>query len=67
MTFNVNEWIGNPVAAIAASSYHPHQRTTGDIASEAGSFILSDAIGQELKEFWPDVKRHFTKKHDEAH
>jgi hypothetical protein len=67
MTFNVNEWIGNPVAAIAASSYHPHQRTTGDIASEAGSFILSDAIGQELKEFWPDVKHHFTKKHDEAH
>lgn len=67
MTFNVNEWVGNPVAALAASSYHPHQRTTGDIASEAGSFILSDAIGQELKEFWPDVKHHFTKKHDEVH
>jgi hypothetical protein len=67
MTFNVNEWVGNPMASLATSSYHPHQRTTGEIASEAGSFILSDAIGQQLKEFWPDIKHHFMKKHDQAH
>ena len=61
LTFNVNEFIGNPVAALVASSYHPQERTLGDISSEAGSFIISDMIGQVLKEFWPDIKHHFQK------
>ena len=25
-TFNVNEFVGNPLAAVAASSYHPHEK-----------------------------------------
>jgi membrane peptidoglycan carboxypeptidase len=66
-TFNVNEWVGNSVGALATSSYHPHQRTVGDMASEGGSFILSDTIGQQAKEFWPDIKRKFFKKHDASH
>jgi hypothetical protein len=66
-TLNVNEFVGNPMAALVASSYHPHQRTVGDIGSEAGSFVLSDAIGQVAKEFWPDIKKKMTKKHDAAH
>lgn len=66
-TFNVNEFVGNPLAAIAASSYHPGERTAGDMATQAGTFIISDTIGQILKEFWPDVKHHFSKKHDDVH
>ena len=66
-TFNVNEFVGNPLAAVTASSYHPHERTVGDMASQAGSFIISDAVGQVAKEFWPDIKQHLTKKHDQSH
>lgn len=64
--FNVNEWVGNSLAATTAAIYHPHERTVGDIASEAEGFIVSDTIGQVLREFWPDIKRKLQKRH-EAH
>lgn len=58
-TFNSPEIIGNITAAEIAQSYHPHQRTQGDVFSEAGNFWESDVAGNVIKEFWPDVKRHF--------
>jgi hypothetical protein len=58
-TFNKPEILGNIMAASLASTYHPHERTVGDIISEAGNFWESDAVGNIIKEFWPDVKRHF--------
>ena len=58
-TFNKPEILGNLMAASLASTYHPHQRTAGDIISEAGNFWESDVVGNIIKEFWPDVKRHF--------
>ncbi len=63
LTFNVNEFVGNSMAAIVASSYHPHERTPGDMADQAGDFIASDMVGQVLKEFWPDIKRKLQKSH----
>ena len=60
-TFNVNEFVGNSTASLAAASYHPHQRTLGDIGGQALTFTASDTIGQVLKEFWPDVKRKLVK------
>jgi hypothetical protein len=65
-TFNSPEIVGNIAAASLASTYHPHQRTTGDILSEASNFWESDAVGNVIKEFWPDIKRHFGKHHNEA-
>jgi hypothetical protein len=65
-TFNSPEIVGNIMAATAASSYHPHQRTTGDIAEEAGNFWESDVVGNIIKEFWPDAKRHFEKHNKDA-
>lgn len=62
-TFNAPEIVGNISAAELAQSYHPHQRTQGDVFSEAGNFWESDVAGNIIKEFWPDVKRHF-KRHD---
>jgi hypothetical protein len=58
-TFNSPEIVGNIMAAEFTQSYHPHQRTQGDVISEAGNFWESDVAGNIIKEFWPDVKRHF--------
>jgi len=59
--FNVNEFVGNAMAASVAISYHTGNRTWGDGVQQMGSFLVSDMIGQVLKEFWPDVKRYFRK------
>jgi hypothetical protein len=64
-TFNKPEILGNLLAASLASTYHPHERTAGDIVSEAGNFWESDVVGNIIKEFWPDVKRHL-KHHDDG-
>jgi hypothetical protein len=64
--FNSPEIVGNIAAASLASTYHPHERTTGDIFSEASNFWESDAAGNIIKEFWPDVKRHFRKHQNDA-
>lgn len=61
LTFNVNEFVGNEAAAATVSLYHPMQRRYQDIDSEAFSFLVSDTLGQIAKEFWPDVKRRFTR------
>ncbi len=59
--FNVNEFIGNSAAAVAASAYHPHQRTLGDMTTQWGTFVYTDMAGQVMKEFWPDIKRKLIK------
>jgi hypothetical protein len=65
-TFNAPEIIGNSLAATAAMSYHPHQRTLGDAVQQAGSFWEADVVGNIMKEFWPDIKRHFSSKHSKG-
>ena len=60
-TFNVNEFVGNGLASLTASAYHPHERTTGDIVSQWGTYIETDMAGQVMKEFWPDIKRLMVK------
>ena len=66
LTFNANEFVGNALAATAAMSYHPHERTIGDAASQAGTFIESDMAGNIIKEFWPSVKHWYQHRHDQA-
>jgi hypothetical protein len=62
-TFNYSEIVGNAMASVTTFAYHPHERTLGDFVYQWGfTYIMADMIGQELKEFWPDVKRHFQKK-----
>jgi hypothetical protein len=60
---NANEFVGNSLASLATLAYHPHERTAGDAATQAATFILTDAAGQVMKEFWPDVKRKFFTRH----
>jgi hypothetical protein len=64
--FNANEFVGNGLAAMVTMAYHPHERTWGDGLSQMTSYIATDAAGQVMKEFWPDVKRKFFTRHQKA-
>jgi hypothetical protein len=55
--FNTSEFAGNFATAGIASLYYPQQRSMGDLASRFSAQIISDTISNELKEFWPDIKR----------
>jgi hypothetical protein len=56
--FNISESLGNAVAAAISNVYHPAEdRTAGRNASTFGLLILWDGLSNELKEFWPDIRR----------
>ena len=56
--FNYSESIGNAVAAAMSNVYHvPEDRTASRNASTFGFLILYDGMNNELKEFWPDIRR----------
>jgi hypothetical protein len=63
-TFNSPEIVGNALAALAGTAYHPHARTTGDALTQWGvTYVGADMVGQILREFWPDLKRKLFKEH----
>ena len=56
--FNISESLGNAVAAGISNIYHPAEdRTVARNASTFGLLILWDGLSNELKEFWPDIRR----------
>jgi hypothetical protein len=56
--FNYSESIGNAAAAAISNIYHPAEdRTAARNATTFGFLILYDGLSNELKEFWPDIKR----------
>jgi hypothetical protein len=56
--FNYSESIGNAVAAGISNFYHvPDDRTASRNATTFGFLILYDGLSNELKEFWPDIRR----------
>jgi len=61
--FNFSEVIGNGVMASVGNIYYPTDRGFTDTLSRMGTQIATDAFSNVLKEFWPDVKRHYFKKH----
>jgi hypothetical protein len=63
--FNSPEILGNALASLTVMTYHPGERTIGGGLYQWGvTYIGADMVGQILKEFWPDVKRHYTRKHE---
>lgn len=61
--FNYSESIGNAVAAGISNIYHvPSDRTAARNASTFGFLILYDGLSNELKEFWPDIRRKVFRK-----
>jgi len=56
--FNYSESIGNATAAAISNIYHPAEdRTAARNATTFGFLIFYDGLSNELKEFWPDIKR----------
>ena len=65
MGFNYSESIGNAAAAAISNIYHPEQdRNASRNASTFGFLILYDGLANEMKEFWPDIRRKVFHKKD---
>ena len=56
--FNFSESAGNAAAAAISNAYHvPKDRTASRNATTFAFLILYDGLDNELKEFWPDIRR----------
>jgi hypothetical protein len=62
-SFNYSEIVGNGVGSAIGLSYYQDDRDFHDYAENVGVQMATDAFSQVLKEFWPDIKRRFYKKH----
>jgi hypothetical protein len=62
--FNYSEIVGNSVAVAISQSYYPDSRDVGDAVTQLGTQIGVDMASNVLKEFWPDLQRKFSRKHD---
>jgi hypothetical protein len=62
--FNYSEVLGNSVAVAISQAYYPDTRDVPDAVSALGTQISVDMASNVLKEFWPDISRKFSRKHD---
>ena len=64
-TFNFPEWGGNAAATAISNAYYPDTRNVSDNVQKLLIACSTDAFSNVMKEFWPDVKRHFQKRKHE--
>jgi hypothetical protein len=57
--FNYSEWLGNSAAVAISNAYYPDHRSAGGAISKLAMQVGVDAVGNVLKEFWPDLQRKF--------
>lgn len=62
--FNFSEVVGNGVMATLGNAYYPDNRGVPETVERMGLQVGTDALSNVLKEFWPDIKRHFLHKHN---
>jgi hypothetical protein len=61
--FNFPEFVGNATAITISNVYYPAaDRSFTSGLNNWGVQMGIDAFGNELKEFWPDIHRHFSKR-----
>jgi hypothetical protein len=58
---NFSDFAGNAMAAGIGNLYYPDSRGLSDNLRRWTSFTLTEALGDVMKEFWPDIKRRFRK------
>ena len=62
--FNISEFAGNATAIVISLAYYPaSDRSFGGSVSGWGTQMGLDALGNELKEFWPDVHHYLQRRH----
>jgi len=61
--FNFSEILGSATAAAISNAYHPGPRTLGSSVNVWATQIGWDAVGFEMKVFWPDVHRFLSRSH----
>jgi len=59
--FNYSEICGNATAVAIANAYYPDGRTAADNVTRLGTQVATDMAGNVLKEFWPDLRRKFSR------
>jgi len=64
--FNYSEILGNSAAVAISNVYYVNNRTAGDATSKLGMQVGVDMAANVLKEFWPDLRRKFGRKHDDS-
>ena len=62
--FNYSEILGNSAAVAISNSYYQDNRDAGDAVVKLVSQLGVDAASNVLKEFWPDLQRKFSHKHN---
>jgi hypothetical protein len=61
--FNYSEFLGNAAAAGISNAYSsPEDRTVGNAVGSFGEQLGVDMVGNELKEFWPGIRRKMFRK-----
>jgi hypothetical protein len=65
-TFNFSEWGGNAAAVAISNAYYPDTRTVSDNVQKLLIAVGTDTFSNVLKEFWPDVKQWWVRKHGGA-
>jgi hypothetical protein len=57
---------GNLIGAAIARVYYPaSERDAGDVISDGLTVSVEGIVGAEVIEFWPDIARHYQRKHAE--
>ncbi|MBV9504690.1 MAG: hypothetical protein JO323_06755 [Acidobacteriia bacterium] len=64
--FNYSEVLGNATAAAISNAYYPDNRTAGNAVSKLSVQLGIDMASNILKEFWPDLDRKLSRKHQNA-
>ena len=62
-TFNFSEWGGNAVGVAISNAYYPDTRNASDNAQKLLIAVGTDTFSNVAKEFWPDVKLWWKRKH----
>jgi len=64
--FNVPEFAGNATAIAISTAYYPKSdHSFSEALSDWGTQMGLDALGNELKEFWPDIHHYVQRKQAE--
>ena len=63
-TFNFSEICGNATMVAISQTYYPDSRSAGSAAASMAVQVGDDMASNILKEFYPDLRRWLSKKHE---